>query len=377
MTVSTGSRLRTVRDALTPAEWGRFSGMGLVILALNVLGWGIFIFAIQPHHFHYAGLGLGVGVAVTAWTLGARHAFDADHISAIDNTTRKLMSDGKRPLGTGFFFALGHSTIIVVVGAGLSIAARAVFGAVVDPTSGYETIGGVIGTSLAAGFLYLIAALNVVVLAGIFKVFRGLRQGLFDEAELERRLQARGMMWRFFGRFMRSITKTWHMFFVGLIFGIGFDTATEVLLLAATAAAATEGLPWYAVLALPLLFAGGMTLFDTLDGCFMNFAYGWAFARPVRKVYYNLVITGLSIAVAFLIGTIEITGLLSAELHIRGGFWDFMADFDINKAGFAIAALFVVVWGIAIAYWKFGNLDNRWTPASTAPGSGPGPDGEK
>ena len=170
----------------------------------------------------------------------------------------------------------------------------------------------------------------MVVLAGIIKVFRGLRQGLFDEDELERQLQARGLMWRFFGRFMRSITKTWHMFFVGLIFGIGFDTATEVLLLAATAAAATQGLPWYAVLALPLLFAGGMTLFDTLDGCFMNFAYGWAFARPVRKVYYNLVITGLSIAVAFLIGTIEITGLLSAELHIRGGFWDFMADFDIN-----------------------------------------------
>ncbi|HMG62380.1 MAG TPA: HoxN/HupN/NixA family nickel/cobalt transporter [Streptosporangiaceae bacterium] len=372
MSNSSVSRLRTVRDALTPAEWGRFSGMALVILTLNVVGWGIFVFAVQPHHFHYAGLGLGVGVAITAWTLGARHAFDADHISAIDNTTRKLMSDGKRPLGTGFFFALGHSTIIVVVGVGLSIAARAVFGAVVNPDSGYETIGGVIGTSMAAGFLYLIAALNVVVLAGIFKVFRGLRAGLFDEAELERQLQARGMMWRFFGRFMRSINKTWHMFFVGLIFGIGFDTATEVLLLAATAAAATEGLPWYAVLALPLLFAGGMTLFDTLDGCFMNFAYGWAFARPVRKVYYNLVITGLSIAVAFLIGTIEIAGLLSDELHIHGGFWDFMANFNINEAGFAIAALFVVVWGIAIGYWKFGNLDTRWTPAtvSTPPAGG-------
>ena len=250
----------------------------------------------------------------------------------------------------------GHSSIIMVVGAGLAIAARAVFGAMVDPNSGYETLGGVIGTSLAATFLYLIAALNLVVLAGILKVFRGMRQGLYDEDELERQLQARGLMWRFFGRFMRSITRTWHMFFVGVVFGIGFDTATEVLLLAATAAAATQGLPWYAVLSLPLLFAGGMTLFDTADGCFMNFAYGWAFARPVRKVYYNLVITGLSIAVAFLIGTIEIFGLLSGELHIHGRFWDFMANFNINKAGFAIAGLFLAVWAIAIGYWRIAKV---------------------
>ena len=354
------------RKDLTRREWGRLSGMGLVIFALNAGGWGVFAFAVAPHHFQFKGLGLGLGVALTAWTLGARHAFDADHISAIDNTTRKLMADGKRPLGTGFFFALGHSSIIIAVGAGLAIAARAVFGAVVSPASGYETLGGVIGTSMAATFLYLIAALNLVVLAGILKVFRGMRQGLFDEAELERQLQARGLMYRFFGRFMRSITKTWHMVFVGVVFGIGFDTATEVLLLAATAAAATEGLPWYAVISLPLLFAGGMTLFDTADGCFMNFAYGWAFARPVRKVYYNLVITGLSIAVAFLIGSIEISGLLSDELHVHGWFWDAMAGFDINKAGFAIAALFVVVWVLALAYWKIANVETTWATASAA-----------
>jgi len=235
---------------------------------------------------------------------------------------------------------------------------------VVDPRSGYETIGGVAGTSMAAVFLYLIAALNIIVLAGIVKVFRGLRAGAFDEAELERQLAARGMMWRFFGRFMRSITKSWHMLFVGLIFGIGFDTATEVLLLAATAAAATKGLPWYAVAALPLLFAGGMTLFDTADGCFMNFAYGWAFARPARKVYYNLIITGLSIAVAFLIGTIEITDQLAAELHIHGPVWDAIVGFDINRAGFIIAALFAAVWAIAITYWKLARLDQRWAPAT-------------
>jgi nickel/cobalt transporter (NiCoT) family protein len=360
---------RTVQGALRPAEWGRCAAMGMAILALNVLGWGIFVFAIQPRHFHYRGLGLGLGVALTAWTLGARHAFDADHISAIDNTTRKLMSDGKRPLGTGFFFALGHSTIIVVVGLGLSVAARAVFGAVVDPSSGYETVGGVVGTSMAAGFLYLIALLNLVVLAGIVTVFRAMRRGEYDEEELERQLQARGLMWRFFGRFMGSITKTWHMFFVGLVFGIGFDTATEVLLLSATATAATQGLPWYAVIALPLLFAGGMTLFDTVDGCFMNFAYGWAFAHPVRKVYYNLVITGLSITVAFLIGTIEIVGLLSSELHAHGGVWDFVANFDINRAGFVVAGLFVVVWAGAVIYWKLAGVEHRWTATTpTSPG---------
>ena len=352
-----------MRKSLTRGEWGRFSAMGLVVLTLNILGWAIFIFAVAPHPYRFKGLGIGLGVALTAWTLGARHGFDADHISAIDNTTRKLMADGRRPLGTGFFFALGHSSIIMVVGAALAVAARAVFGAVVDPNSGYERLGGVVGTSLAATFLYLIAALNLVVLAGIVKVFRGMRQGDFDEEELERQLQSRGLMWRFFGRFMGSITKSWHMYFVGMVFGIGFDTATEVLLLAAITAAATQGLPWYAVLSLPLLFAGGLTLVDTLDGCFMNFAYGWAFSRPVRKVYYNLVITGLSIAVAFLIGTIEIFGLLSAELQLHGTFWDFMANFNINHAGFAIAGLFVVVWAGAIAYWRLGKVEARWATA--------------
>ena len=334
--------------------------MGIVILAMNLAGWGIFAFEILPHHFRYQGLGIGVGVALTAWTLGMRHAFDADHISAIDNVTRKLMADGKRPLATGFFFALGHSTIIFALGIGISVAARAFFGEVVDPNGSVASIGGVIETALSGGFLYLIAALNLVVLAGIVRVFRDMRRGHYDEAELERQLQSRGFMYRFFGRFMRSISHSWQMFFVGLVFGIGFDTATEILLLAATASAATAGLPWYAVLALPALFSGGMVLFDTLDGCFMNFAYGWAFARPVRKVYYNLVITGLSIAVAFVIGTIEAIGVLVHELHLRGGFWAYMAKFDINRAGFIIAGLFVVMWAVALAIWWVAKVESKW-----------------
>ena len=367
------SRFRATLAALTGREWGRMAAMFLFILAINVAGWGIFIVYVMPHHFDYRGeggargLGVGLGVAITAWFLGFRHAFDADHISCIDNTTRKLMGDGKRPLGSGFFFSFGHSTIVVAVGVGITIAARAVFGAVVNPSSAYETAGGAIGTALSAGFLYLIAILNLIVLAGIFKVFREMRRGTYDEEQLEAQLQTRGLMYRFFGRFMRSINHTWQLYFVGLVFGIGFDTATEVVLLAATAYAAIQGLPYYAVLALPFLFSGGMMLFDTLDGCFMNFAYGWAFARPVRKVYYNLVITGLSIGAAFIIGTIEILGVLTTEAHLHGAFWNLMAGFNINLAGFCIAGLFIGVWAAALAYWRFGNVEARWTSTVPSP----------
>jgi nickel/cobalt transporter (NiCoT) family protein len=377
--MTAGSKIRAIRSALEAREWGRLAAMLAFIVAINALGWGIFVLYVMPHHFDYkgeggsAGLGVGLGVAVTAWFLGFRHAFDADHISCIDNTTRKLMADGKRPLGTGFFFSFGHSTVIVAVGIGITVAARAVFGAVVNPSSAYETAGGAIGTAVSAGFLYLIAVLNLIVLAGIFKVFREMRSGTYDEAELEAQLQARGLMYRFFGRFMKSINHTWQLYFVGLVFGIGFDTTTEVVLLAATAYAAIQGLPYFAVLALPFLFAGGMMLFDTLDGAFMNFAYGWAFARPVRKVYYNLVITGLSIGAAFVIGSIELLGVLTTELHLHGGFWDVMANFNINVAGFCIAALFVLVWAAALAYWRWGKVEDRWS-ASMAAERAPAPE---
>ena len=369
------ARLRTIRDSLSALEWTRLTGMFAFIIALNVVGWLIFILYVLPHHFDYKGvggsrgLGVGLGVAITAWFLGFRHAFDADHISCIDNTTRKLMADGKRPLGTGFFFSFGHSTVIVAVGVGITFAARAVFGAMVNPNSAYETAGGAVGTLLSAGFLYLIAVLNLIVLAAIFKVFREMRSGTYNEVELEAQLQARGLMYRFFGRFMRSINHTWQLYFVGLVFGIGFDTTTEVVLLAATAYAAIQGLPFFAVLALPFMFSGGMMLFDTLDGCFMNFAYGWAFARPVRKVYYNLVITGLSIGAAFIIGTIEILGILTTEFHLNGAFWDAMANFNINVAGFCIAGLFVLVWAVALAYWRLGKVEDRWS--ATVPAGSP------
>ncbi len=334
--------------------------MTAALVLLHVLGWGIFIVAVLPHHFQYKGLGLGLGVALTAYGLGARHAFDADHIAAIDNVTRKLMTEGKRPLATGFFFALGHSSVVVAAGVAMSIAARAVFHGVVDPHSTYVSIGGIVGTAISGGFLYMIAAMNVVVFVGIAKIFRELRHGTLDEEALERRLQRRGLMYRFFGRIMRSITHSWQMYPVGVLFALGFDTATEVLLLAATAAAATEGLPWYAVLALPVLFSAGVTLFDTLDGCFMNFAYGWAFSKPIRKICYNLVITGLSVAIAFLIGTVELLGLLGRELDLHGGLWVAVGGFSINGAGFVIVAVFVVVFLAAGAIWRFAGFEERF-----------------
>jgi len=358
------ARIGSAWRSSTRAERVRIAAMLTTIAAVNALGWGIFALAILPHHFRYDGLGVGIGVAVTAWTLGLRHAFDADHIAAIDNSTRKLIADGGRPLGTGFFFALGHSSVIMVVGVGITIAAKAVFKAVVTPHSGFETAGGIAGTLMSATFLWLIAALNLVVLIGIVRVFRDMRRGVYDEQELEAQLLARGFMYRYFGRMMNSIEHTWQLFFVGFVFGIGFDTATEVLLLAGTAAAVTAGLPWYAVLTLPLLFSGGMMLCDSVDGLFMNFAYGWAFSRPVRKVYYNITITALSIGVAFLVGGIEIVGVLSSELHLHGWLGDYLANFNLNTAGYLVVGLFVLVWAVALTVWRFGRVEARWEAAA-------------
>jgi high-affinity nickel-transport protein len=357
---ATASRLARIRGALTPREWGRVSGMVGFIIGLYVVGWGVFIVAILPEHSKF----LGIGVAVTAYTLGLRHAFDADHISAIDNTTRKLMSEGKRPLSVGFWFSLGHSSVVFALGIGLTFAARAIIGQLSSPNSTVASFGGIIGTLVSGIFLYLIAFLNLVILVGIVKVFLEMRRGRYNDEELEQQLNARGLMTRFFGKLMRSIRKPWQMYPVGVLFGLGFDTATEVALLAATAGAATAGLPWYAVLSLPILFAAGMATLDTLDGSFMNFAYGWAFSKPVRKVYYNITITGLSVAVAMLIGTIEIFGLLAAQLNLSGGFWAFMSSFNINEAGFIIVGLFVITWAAALAIWRFGRIEQRWERAA-------------
>jgi nickel/cobalt transporter (NiCoT) family protein len=364
------TRRAQLRSALSPEEWRRANWMFASIAALHVIGFGVFIIFVVPGHYK----GLGIGICILAYTLGARHAFDADHIAAIDNTTRKLMNDrqgvdgARRPLSVGYFFSLGHSTIVVAIGFGFVLAEKAVYGAVSNQNSGLERFGGLFGTIVSATFLYLIAVLNIVILLGIMKVFRSMRSGSFDEVELERQLNNRGLMFRFFGRWMRTIDKEWKMYPVGVVFGLGFDTATEVLLLATTAFFASKGLPWYSIMCLPILFTAGMALLDTLDGCFMNLAYGWAFFNPVRRIFYNLAITGLSIGICFFIGTIEVLGLLPHELHLKGAFWRLMANFNLNAAGYIIVGMFVLTFLGAMAFWRYGHVEEKWSSRLKVPG---------
>jgi high-affinity nickel-transport protein len=355
-----------LRDRLTPQEWrrrgGKFGGNALVHVSGGVLLW-----LGARGHYHLDGTStFGLGTGALAYTLGMRHAFDADHIAAIDNTTRKLMADGKRPLGVGFFFSLGHSSVVMGLTVLLGLGAKALGSQVRDDKSALHHYTGLIGTSVSGAFLLLIALLNVVVLVGILRVFRDMRNGLYDEDELERQLDNRGLLMRFFGPIARRIDTSWKMYPLGILFGLGFDTATEIALLVLAGSSVAAGLPFWALLSLPLLFAGGMSLLDTIDGSFMNFAYGWAFSRPVRKVFYNLTITGLSILVAALIGGLEIAQVLARQLSLSGGFWDVAAAFDLNKAGYWLVGVFVGVWVLALTIWRVGKVEHRWERAAAA-----------
>ncbi len=356
-------RLERVRRALSPAEWRRLAGLFGFILALHVVGWFTVIVVVAPGHYAMGTTTFGVGIGLTAYTLGMRHAFDADHIAAIDNTTRKLMADGRRPLSVGFWFSLGHSSVVFLLALLLSLGVKVLVGPVRDSGSGLHHYTNLIGTTVSGTFLYLIAAINVVVLWGILRVFRQMRRGSFSEEQLEEQLNKRGLMNRILGRATRSVTSPWQMYPVGLLFGLGFDTATEVALLVLASSSALAGLPWYAILSLPVLFAAGMTLFDTIDGSFMNFAYEWAFSQPVRKVYYNLTITGLSVAVALLIGTVELLGLLAQQLGYTGRFWTWISGVNINSLGFVIAGLFAATWAVALAVWRLGRIEEKWSAA--------------
>ena len=358
------SRKERVKASFSPSEWKRLFGMFGFIVFLHVLGWGLLIYASSQHFNLGSGKMLGVGTGVLAYTLGMRHAFDADHIAAIDNTTHKFMSEGKRPMSTGFFFSLGHSSIVFALTLMLGLGVRALGGQVRNSSSGLHHYGGLIGTLVSGGFLYLIAILNLIILVGIVRLFVQMRQGTFNDAELEKHLDARGFMMRFFGRFARSVDAPWKMYPVGLLFGLGFDTATEVAFLVLAGTSVAAGLPIWALLSLPILFAAGMSLLDTIDGSFMNFAYGWAFSKPVRKVYYNIAITGLSVFVALYIGTLELAQVLTTQLNLRGGVWNYAAHFNINSAGFTIVGIFVGVWAFALLYWRFGRVEERWERAA-------------
>ena len=334
--------------------------LGFVVF-LHLLGWGLLIGVVAPHDYAVGNTVLGIGLGLTAYTLGMRHAFDADHIAAIDSTTRKLMADGQRPMSVGFWFSLGHSSVVFVMVFLIAVGVRALSQGIDDESSTLQQAAGVWGTSISGAFLLLIGLINLAALVGIVQVFRQMRHGKYDEAELERQLDKRGFLNRILGRVTRAVTKPWHMYPTGFLFGLGFDTVSEIGLLVIAGGAVAANLPWWAVLTLPILFAAGMSLLDTLDGAFMNVAYGWAFARPVRKIYYNITVTALSVAVALIIGGIEIIGLLSERAGITTGPLAAIAGVDLEYVGYGIVLLFLVTWALSVTIWKVGRIDERWS----------------
>ncbi|MBF6223867.1 HoxN/HupN/NixA family nickel/cobalt transporter [Nocardia abscessus] len=336
--------------------------MSVAVVALHILGWGTLLLFVGPGHYVIEGSVVGVGLGVTAYTLGMRHAFDADHIAAIDNTTRKLVAEnGKQKVQTvGFWFALGHSTVVFVLVALLAFGVRALASNLEDEDSALQRWTGLWGTSVSGTFLILIGLLNLVSLVGIWRVFRQMRRGEYDEAQLERQLDSRGLLNRVLRPVIGLVRKPRHMYPVGVLFGLGFDTVTEVGLLVIAGGAAATGLPWYSILVLPVLFSAGMALFDSLDGSFMSFAYDWAFAKPVRKIYYNLVITGLSVAVALLIGGQEIVSIFAEKLEVESGVVAWIGNLDLGDLGYIIVGLFVLTWAVAIAVWRFAGVERRW-----------------
>ena len=361
------------------------AGMGTVVLLLHVVGFGVLFGFVVPQHYQLGGDHpvFTVGVGVLAYTFGLRHAFDADHIAAIDNTTRKLIADNvereatgrpreRRPLSVGFWFSLGHSTIVFTLAFLLALGVKALVGPVQDDSSTLHQITGVIGPSVSGVFLWVLGVLNLVALVGILKVSREMRAGRFDEAELEEQLNKRGFFNRFLGGLTRSVRKAWHIYPIGVLFGLGFDTATEVGLLVLAGGAAAFSLPFWAIIVLPVLFAAGMCLADTVDGVFMNAAYGWAFAKPVRKVFYNITITSISVLVALVIGTIELIGVLADQVGIEHGPLAWIAGINLDYAGYGIVGLFVLAWVVALAVWRYGRIEEKWS-AGLLPAAAPAP----
>ncbi|MFT4082970.1 MAG: HoxN/HupN/NixA family nickel/cobalt transporter [Nocardioides sp.] len=362
------SHLREFRASLTGADRRSLVMMAAVVIGLHVIGFAMLFGLVAPRHFHLGGEHpvFTVGVGILAYTFGLRHAFDADHIAAVDNTTRKLLEDAKvsgsdrKPLTVGFWFSLGHSTIVFTLSFLLAMGVKALVGPVEDDGSTLHTVTGLIGPTVSGVFLWVLGILNLVALIGIVRVFTRMRRGDYDEGELERQLNNRGFMNRFLGGLTKSVRKPWHIYPIGVLFGLGFDTATEVGLLVMAGGAAAFNLPFYSILVLPVLFAAAMSLMDSVDGVFMNYAYGWAFAKPVRKVFYNLTITSISVAVALVIGTIELIGVLADRLSITSGPLAAIASIPLDYAGYAIVGLFLLAWVLALAVWRYGRIEERW-----------------
>lgn len=323
-------------------------GIYILLIVFNLVAWGLAFagFAIQ-----YPAL---LGTALLAYTFGLRHAVDADHISAIDNVTRKLMQENKRPVAVGFFFSLGHSSIVVALTIGIALAATFIQSSI----PALKNAGGLIGTSVSATFLYLIAAINLLVLWEIFRAFQKVRRGEdYNDQTIDEFLNQRGLMGRFFRPLLKVVDKSWKMYPVGLLFGLGFDTATEVGILGIAAVEAGKGLPIFYILIFPALFTAGMCLLDTTDGILMLGAYGWAFVKPMRKLYYNLNITLVSVLVAFVVGTIEVLSIIANQFNLSGGIWDNVSTLDFGFLGTLIIGIFVLSWVVSTIIYKVRKYD--------------------
>jgi high-affinity nickel-transport protein len=327
----------------------RVLGLYVFLIAINVGAWALAFFTFSSHP-------ILLGTALLAFTFGLRHAVDADHICAIDNVTRKLMQERQRPVGVGFFFSLGHSTVVVALSLAIAVAAAIVKGRL----PGLQRVGALVGSSVSASFLLVVAAINLVVLLEIFAAFARARRGeALEDHSLDAILDRRGLIGRFFRPLLKIVDRSWKMYPVGLLFGLGFDTATEVALLGIAAVEAGKGLPVFDILLFPLLFTAGMSLIDTTDGIVMLGAYGWAFVKPMRKLYYNMVITLVSVLVALIVGAIEAVSVIAYQLRLNGGMWDAIKAVNDNfgTLGFIIIGLFVASWLVSVAVYKLFRYD--------------------
>ncbi|MHB8572985.1 MAG: HoxN/HupN/NixA family nickel/cobalt transporter [Candidatus Dormibacteria bacterium] len=345
--------LRNIAAAFDPAEKRRLGLFFAAVVALHLAGWAALL-------AYGMGNPLFLGLGFAAYFFGLRHAFDADHISAIDNTTRKLLAAGRRPVGVGFFFSLGHSTVVFLIALLLGLTVKSVLDSAVSQGGQLRNLGSLIGTGVSGFFLILIGVINLLVLLDIVRVYRDMRAGRHDRASLSHELVAGGLMTRVFGRLFRVVSESWHMYPIGFLFGLGFDTASEVALLGIGAGALANRVPFVAVLALPVIFAASMSLMDTIDGAFMAKAYAWAFSNPVRKVFYNLSVTGLSVFVALFVGVVELSQLLISELRLSGQPWDAVDGLDFTNMGFIIVGAFVLTWAGAFIVFKRGRIEERW-----------------
>jgi len=357
---------------LSRGEVALLVGIYAAILGVTIAAF-VAAFRFLPHQIPGEVLPGGLiftGLAVTAYVLGLRHGFDADHIAAIDNTTRKLLNDGRRPLTVGTWFSLGHSTIVC----GMIVALVVAFDFIKAQYANFANVGAILGTLISGVFLFAIGLVNVIIVVEVYRIFRKLRDGELDQRALDEQMEKRGFLYRYFGRLFRLIEEPWQIYPIGVLFGLGFDTATEVILIAlATGLAFTGAFPLWAVLILPLLFTCGMVLSDTTDGVSMRYAYGWAFLRPIRKIYYNLTLTVISVLVAFAIGGIELLQVVSGEFGWGGPFWSGVDGLDFETLGFGIVGLFLGCWLVAMAIYRYKRYEEIGFGPASPPSSTAGP----